>query len=136
MFTKNLTSIRIMASLVLVVSAAQPAWSVDLNGTWTGTLDQVPAGPQGSAYTVVLSVPALDKSSVDYPTLKCGGNLSLVSSDDSGATFREKITRGCETCEDGGIILIKKINATTATYEWKDPNPSRGITCRGQIFKK
>ena len=129
-------SIRNILALILVLSATPPALSVDLNGTWKGTLNQVPADPQTSSYTVVLTVPSLEKSSVDYPTLKCGGNLSLVRSDNTSATFREKITRGCETCEDGGTILVKKIDANTATYEWKDPNPARGITCTGQLRKE
>ena len=115
---------------------AQSYPALDLTGTWRGALVQRPANPGQSNYSVVVQIPSLEKATVEYPSLHCGGNLNLIRYDDSSATFREWITWGKENAIDGGTVVIRQIDDHTASFRWTDSNPRSGVVCTGQIMRQ
>lgn len=74
-----------------------------LAGTWGGTGRQTPAGPSGSDYPVVMTIGS-GGGKIDYPSLGCGGSLSLVSGNPTSAQYRENITYG--KCINGGAVSV------------------------------
>jgi hypothetical protein len=80
--------------------------SPGLNGVWRGTGHQTPAGDSGADWTIAMTINA-SGSSIDYPSLHCGGTLTQLSRTDTSAEFREHITYGQNRCVDGGTIMVK-----------------------------
>lgn len=76
-----------------------------LNGTWRGSGHQSPAGPGGADYPIVMTI-GPGGGSIDYPSLGCGGTLSLVSASATSAQYRESITRGADKCITGGLVTV------------------------------
>jgi hypothetical protein len=75
---------------------------MELNRTWVGMFDQ----PNFGAYPVMLSV--ADRIRVDYPSLTCGGFLSVEKIDGDVAYLPEKITYGRGNCLDGVQVQLSK----------------------------
>jgi hypothetical protein len=102
---------RIVSALVCVLTLCFQghALAQSLNGTWRGTGHQSPAGGAGADWSIAMTINA-NASSIDYPSLKCGGTLAQLSRTDSSAEFREHITYGQERCVDGGTITVKYLN--------------------------
>ncbi|HXG78497.1 MAG TPA: toll/interleukin-1 receptor domain-containing protein [Methyloceanibacter sp.] len=76
-----------------------------LSGTWTGSARQTGGGGEDQTYTVVMRL-AGEESSIDYPSLGCGGSLTALSLDQDRAQFKEHITYG--NCVDGGTIDVER----------------------------
>jgi hypothetical protein len=62
--------------------------------------------PNFGEYPVMLSV--RDQIRVDYPSLPCGGFLTVERIDGGIAYLREKITYGRGTCLDGVEVQLSK----------------------------
>jgi len=71
-----------------------------LNRTWIGMFDQ----PNFGEYPVMLTV--RDRIRVDYPSLYCGGFLTVEKIDGGVAYLRENITYGRYSCLDGVQIQL------------------------------
>jgi hypothetical protein len=76
-----------------------------LVGTWRGSGRQTPAGPGGADYPIVMTI-GPNGASIDYPSLGCGGTLSLVSGSGTSAQYRESITYGGNKCITGGLVAV------------------------------
>ncbi len=61
---------------------------------------------------------------IDYPSLQCGGVLTLWNATANKMEFREKITYG--PCVDNGDIIITKTGANMANFAWYDRDGSKG----------
>ena len=77
-----------------------------LNGIWTGSGHQSPAGATGADWSIRMTI-GDGGASIDYPSLGCGGALTELSRDDSSAEYRESITYGADVCIDGGTITVR-----------------------------
>jgi hypothetical protein len=77
-----------------------------LNGTWTGSGHQSPAGATGADWSISMTI-GDGGASIDYPSLGCGGSLTELFRDDTAAEYRESITYGREACIDGGSISVR-----------------------------
>ena len=73
-----------------------------LNRTWVGMFDQ----PNFGEYPVLLSL--RDYIRVDYPSLPCGGFLSVEKIDGAVAYLRERLTYGLSTCLDGVEVQLSE----------------------------
>jgi hypothetical protein len=93
-----------------------------LNGIWRGTGHQSPAGSAGADWTIAMTI-GPNGSSIDYPSLSCGGTLTQLSRTDTSAEFRESITYGQKACIDGGTITVRLQNGQLA---WTWFGSSRG----------
>lgn len=98
----------------LLSAAPHPAsW---LNGTWSGTGFQL---SNGSTWTIRFTARyAANSFIIEYPSLSCGGNWILLSSDAHIAKFTETITRGLESCLNGGLIIITRIDNDHISYSY------------------
>ncbi|MEH2110464.1 hypothetical protein [Nostoc sp.] len=68
---------------------------------------------------------------IAYPSLNCGGELSLQSVNKSSIEISEDITYG--NCIDNGIITLQKASAKKLTFAWrKNSNPE---TATGSVLK-
>jgi hypothetical protein len=72
------------------------------NRTWVGMFEQ----PDVGEYPVMLSV--RDRIRVDYPSLPCGGFLTVERIDNGVAYLRESITYGRNHCLDGVEIQLSQ----------------------------
>ena len=81
----------------------------DITGTWVGTVTQT----DSAKYTMEMKLNSLitntTSGTIDYPTLNCGGTLTLIETNDTEYIFQEKLTRKAN-CVDNGIVKIKKLN--------------------------
>ncbi|ESY05444.1 hypothetical protein NKK48_07030 [Mesorhizobium sp. C386A] len=77
-----------------------------LNGIWTGSGHQSPAGAAGADWAIAMTI-GDGAASIDYPSLGCGGSLTQISRDDSSAEYRENISYGQDKCIDGGGITVR-----------------------------
>lgn len=90
-------------------------------GTWEGMGSQ-DTDSTWSIRLTILSAAFL----VEYPSLKCGGELSLVERGNGFMRFTEKITDGRLNCIDGGTIVIQETGLDQIKYEWFYPNGKLG----------
>ena len=74
-----------------------------MEGTWSGEGHQSPAGETGSDYPITMTI-SDSGGSIDYPSLGCGGSLSLISAGATSAQYRETITYG--GCISGGTVSV------------------------------
>jgi hypothetical protein len=72
------------------------------NRTWVGMFDQ----PNFGQYPVMLTM--ADFIRVDYPSLGCGGFLTVEAIEGGTAYLRERITYGRETCLDGVEVQLSE----------------------------
>lgn len=106
-------------------------------GTWTGVIDQQPAGP-ASSYTGEFTFTSPTSGTSSYPSLKCGGTLSGGG---SGTTyrFRETITFGrvtptTEGCIDGNIEI--GLNGGRMSFRWTGSFDGQSIVATGTLQKR
>ena len=60
-------------------------------------------------------------ATIDYPSLSCGGSLTLLSNSGTSAQFHEHTTYG--NCVDGGAISVDLVNGKLA-WTWTGSNVS------------
>jgi hypothetical protein len=89
-----------------------------LSGVWEGTAYQMTSN---QTWMVKLEVQG-GKYLVDYPTLKCEGEWTLLKKSTTTINFREKLTRGTDICEDNGYVIIKKIGPSQIQFNYTNPN--------------
>lgn len=89
-----------------------------LEGAWEGVAYQ---NPMQSARPIKLTAQN-NQYSIEYPTLTCAGELTLVQRKHSNATFRERITNGRGRCEEGGEILLEKVSNSQIVYKYFSPS--------------
>ncbi|MEJ2612980.1 MAG: hypothetical protein P8179_23705 [Candidatus Thiodiazotropha sp.] len=80
-------------------------------GVWEGEGQQ-----PGISWTIRIDL-KLDEQLIEYPSLSCGGTLTLLEESDAQLTFRETITFG-EGCCDQGIVELTDQSANELVYRW------------------
>jgi len=85
----------------------------NFEGTWTGTGNQ----DNGSSWTIKITITP-NHYLIEYPSISCGGELTLLEETPNLMKFKEKITYGRTNCIDGGIVEITKTSEHTAKYNW------------------
>lgn len=90
-------------------------------GAWEGMGSQ----DNDSTWSIRLNI-RRETFIVEYPSLKCGGELSLLEQGEHYMSFKEKITDGRLNCVDGGTIVIQETGQDQLKYEWFYPNGKLG----------
>ena len=99
-----------------------PMLSNNLQGVWEGSAYQ----PNTTSNWTIKTTIANNQASIDYPSLRCGGDLTLLKRTANQMQFRETLTYGKSTCVDNGKTVITQNATNTATFEWFDDEGSRG----------
>jgi hypothetical protein len=86
-----------------------------LGGSWSGHVTQ---SNNNESYDVEMELYGTN-GSIKYPTLHCGGTLSLISANGGTYSYREHITFGTNKCYDGGTIRMNLVNPNDPTrWDW------------------
>jgi hypothetical protein len=97
-----------------------------LNGVWEGTVYQ----PGFGSYSVIMNIGSTDTSRqdgvIDYPTLKCGGKIEYLRSQDTTVEFQEVISYGKPKCVNGGKIRMKMAGDHSMDWKWYYPDGHLG----------
>ncbi len=103
------------------IRAQKISW---LEGTWSGEGDQPDALTQTKWKVNFSYEPATGILKVDYPSLGCGGEWTLVSSDNASATFTENLSYGFDKCMNGCKVIIYHLDNNYRRMYYYDPeNP-------------
>ncbi|NAS14334.1 hypothetical protein [Poritiphilus flavus] len=101
-------------------SEAEQAEVSQLNsnlGVWEGSGMQ-----PGISWTIKITL-AENEQLIEYPSLDCGGFLTLLEEGDGVLLFRETITFNT-VCADQGFVELIETSATTMDYNYYWPNAS------------
>ena len=108
-------------------SAAPP--DQGLTGHWSGVVNQSGPGQKPQQFVATLTLNG-DSGAMDYPTLQCGGDVSLISRSAAGLVFRETISRG-QGCLEGGTITVQPDKASVL-WRW---DGGAGVTVSGRLYR-
>ena len=100
-------------------------------GVWEGTGTQ-----PGLTWTIKITLNSGEQL-IEYPSLACGGFLTLVSETSTELLFRETITVQT-TCADQGFVKLIATSATTMDYEYYFPNAANEVgelSAEGSVTK-
>lgn len=88
-----------------------------LEGSWEGTAYQ---GSVFAARTIRLAVQN-NAYALEYPSQSCRGDWALLQSQNGKATLREKRMNGRNSCEDGGEIVLERVNNSQLVFKYFSP---------------
>lgn len=113
----DIASVMPQVILPTAIPASVPA---EFQGIWYGRGHQYNTNQD---WTVRMAFQG-NQYKVDYPSLRCGGALELISATPIKLSFREHITYG--SCEDRGLMVVTKINQNTINFDWYFQNGKKG----------
>jgi hypothetical protein len=114
-----------LAAVLALVSVAQAA---GIGGTWDGDVTQ---SDNNETYPVQMELYG-DVGSIAYPSLRCGGQLTLIRSSGTSHWYREHISFGGDHCIDGGTVQLSPSpfgDPTRWNWRWD----GSGISARGVL---
>ncbi|MES9991847.1 MAG: hypothetical protein ABW098_07830 [Candidatus Thiodiazotropha sp.] len=92
-------------------------------GLWEGEGQQ-----PGISWTISIDL-QLDQQLIEYPSLNCGGYLTLMEESDAQLQFRETITFGTGYCCDQGIVELTDQSETELVYRWFADENTIPVNC-------
>ncbi|MFB9542562.1 serine/threonine-protein kinase [Micromonospora sagamiensis] len=103
---------------------SSPVLPAELVDTWRGTIHQYNTDESYEVVIVIKDREIGSEASVDYPSLRCSGTLTLQQVDDNTAWFTEKITRDERSpgCIDTGAVALGPAREGTSLFRYFD-NP-------------
>ncbi|MET0050177.1 MAG: hypothetical protein ABW095_03735 [Candidatus Thiodiazotropha sp.] len=81
-------------------------------GVWEGEGQQ-----PGVSWTIRITLRE-EEQLIEYPSLECGGYLTLLEETDAQLLFRETITFGNDICYDQGFVELTDQSQTELVYRW------------------
>lgn len=99
-----------VAGVVLAAPSAQGRF----DGIWEGNGEQ-----SRSRWTIRIAI-VDGQYLIDYPSLRCGGRMKLVSEDEDKIVFDEELDFGLGTCINHGRTVLTKRAEHQADYQWYD----------------
>ena len=107
------------------VGAQESSISSAYIGVWDGQGFQ----SNGTDWSILISiVPGRIDSvvgTVAYPSLGCGGELSLLASSNNSIELLENLTYGNGQCIDRGTVSLRPLSSTRLSYAWADSSGSQ-----------
>ncbi len=85
-------------------------------GVWEGEGQQ-----SGVSWTIRIDISTAEQL-IEYPSLDCGGYLTLLEESDAQLLFRETITYGLNICIDQGFVELTDQSANELVYRYYFPN--------------
>jgi hypothetical protein len=130
-------------SILIILLASFSAYSQEstetlwLEGNWVGTGLQV----DKKQWKVELSVYDVKKPMINYPDLGCSGHWELVQPGSNKLAFKEVITEGIFSCDQGVEVFIKKrgknkIRVTYYLRSYSDKPIAKAILYRDQTVQE
>ncbi|MEH2237753.1 hypothetical protein [Nostoc sp.] len=115
------------------VAIAQTTSSVSSGyvGVWRGNGIQSNNNQWSILITLISSEVDSIIGTIAYPSLNCGGELSLQNVNKSSIEISEDITYG--NCIDNGIITLQKASVKKLTFAWRKNSTSE--TATGSVQK-
>lgn len=115
---------KVWVSIPFNFSLKQASQSASPEGNWRGLVKQAGYG----AYLVNMRIERLVKGSrcgtIEYPSLKCGGSLTLIETQGPLYILKENLTYG--NCIKGGVIHLQKQDDGNLSWTWYIPEkPAR-----------
>ena len=119
--------------------AAQEGLPATFAGRWAGTGVQV--NPAAEWPVTLMLVGGPEGSVVgasDYPSLGCGGDLTLerVDADANLVELSEALSSGEDVCADGGTVVLALAADGSLEYRWSHPvvdSPATGTLAKGGV---
>lgn len=114
---------KVIFNIFLVLNFFNPAFADDdILGIWGGIAVQ---NSGAGAWTIKMNF-SKDGYRIDYPSIPCGGELDLLSSDGYKYIFREKITKDKDNkCVNNGTLILTKLDSDTLGWDWYLPNGTK-----------
>lgn len=108
-------------------------------GVWPGLVQKISGEWQGSGYqydgarwSIVLTVQPDGRVSIAYPSLKCGGVLTLLDESETGAGFREELHYGKE-CINRGTVRLIQVRPNHLEFFWYLPGGE--LQAKGELVQ-
>jgi hypothetical protein len=102
-------------------SSQNSALSSDFQGVWEGRGYQYDTSQSWTIKTTIVG----NQYKIDYPSLRCGGDLILLNRTANKLEYRERLTYG-NSCISNGKTVLTKTNANTLKFVWYNPDGSKG----------
>lgn len=103
----------LLLSLSCLADAGQSDTISQFTGEWQGSGQQ----DNGSQWSIRINIrPPLYV--IDYPSLTCGGKLTLIKTTDTALVFKETLTYGIAQCINHGNVVLNKAAEHKADYHW------------------
>lgn len=102
--------------------------SNDFQGIWEGRGYQY---NNSQSWTIRITIVG-NQSKIEYPSLRCGGDLIPLNRTANKMEYKERITYG--SCINNGRTVITKLNANTVKFDWYEANGSKGA--EGTLTRK
>jgi hypothetical protein len=95
----------VLTLLAVVDAHAQEA----LAGVWTGKGFQISADGRTTSWTISMRVDiGGNATSIDYPSLNCGGTLTYLRTVGDVREYRETLNYGIERCTNNGTVGFRQ----------------------------
>jgi hypothetical protein len=114
--------------LLITHQAAMAGLLQKIAGEWQGNGYQY----DGARWSIAIVVQADGRVAITYPSLKCGGVLTLLEESETGARFREDLRYGKECINQGTVRLIQ-INPSHLEFFWY--LPSGELHAKGELVQ-
>lgn len=115
---------------ILALTSASPA-EAQMAGVWHGVGTQVDPGGVEETWEIHMTIRPGRASSIDYPTIKCSGDLTVVSSSPSEIEFSEAITQG--DCITHGRI-VARLRDQKIFWSWYVPGGKLAIDASAVLY--
>ena len=103
--------------LLLFPPGIQAGLMQQIAGEWKGSGYQY----DGANWSIAMVVQSDGKVTIAYPSLKCGGTLTLLEESETGARLREDIRYGKE-CINRGTVRLIQVKPNHLEFFWYLPN--------------
>jgi len=95
----------IMLVLVCTTAQAQHTEHAKIKGKWFGTGHQI----DGQTWQIALHYKK-NKIKINYPTLACKGNWTLINTDNEKLIFRETISKETDNCNQDAEVHLSQLD--------------------------
>jgi hypothetical protein len=102
-----------LLSITSQASSIQKTALQQLEGVWQGSGKQ----EDNSVWSIKITLtPA--RYLIDYPSLNCGGTLTLIKQNDDSLVFQENLTYGLKGCYNNGKTVLIQKSPNKIRYYW------------------
>ena len=111
--TKFVFICSLLLSLSCLADAGQRNTISQFMGAWEGLGKQ----DNGTQWSIRVNIRP-NFYVIDYPSLTCGGVLTLLKTTDTSLVFKETLTYSITQCINHGEVVLNKIAEHKAGYHW------------------
>jgi hypothetical protein len=98
-----------LVALLTLLSVTDGHAQQALAGAWTGTAFQLLADGRTTSWTINMRIDAQgNATSIDYPTLNCGGSLTYLRAIGDIREYRETLSYGLQRCTNNGTVGFRQ----------------------------